>query len=475
MSAKKKHRSSNDYLQYLKGELSRQERHAFERGLEADPFEQEAMEGLESLSSVQAEQDLLSLHNRLRKRLYRRRRVAFYSVAATVASLLIVGTVFLKVHDFNPRSQESQAYPEELFETPALEEAEIQQAEAVPPKNMEESMVTDEGPDKGRIESQEKAINETKPDLEPVVEAAAEPVVEAPAELVAEPVAEPMAVEAFDFVMDEESVDEEITYMEAEQVDREGEVQAAGRRENRSSKKAQRQALEAPAQETPKMAPVQKEIEQMLTGKVTGIVISAEDQDPITGAVVMNRDIKSGVFTDLDGHFGIQVEEDSRSTLVASFVGMETQEYQVSDGAHVELVMQPDAATLDEVLVVAYVSGSEDLPTGSSFDIYQAEEEKGIEYSVPEPSIGFKSYKRYMEENIRHPQEDLSSKKSLVVLKFTVTSAGEIKDVVALRSPGISFTEEATRLLMDGPAWNPASNEEGTKDESVRMRIVFKK
>ena len=46
MSGKNKHRSANDYLQYLKGELSSQDRHTFEKGLEADPFEQEAMEVL---------------------------------------------------------------------------------------------------------------------------------------------------------------------------------------------------------------------------------------------------------------------------------------------------------------------------------------------------------------------------------------------------------------------------------------------
>jgi hypothetical protein len=123
MSGKNKHRSANDYLQYLKGELSNQERHAFEKGLEADPFEQEAMEGLESLETGQTEQDILYLHNRLRKRLSRRRRVAFYSVAATVASLLIVGTVFLKIHDFNPSSDEKQVYPEESFDSGTPSEA----------------------------------------------------------------------------------------------------------------------------------------------------------------------------------------------------------------------------------------------------------------------------------------------------------------------------------------------------------------
>ena len=45
MAAKRKHRSTNEYLKYLRGELSPEERYSFERDLEADAFEREAMEG----------------------------------------------------------------------------------------------------------------------------------------------------------------------------------------------------------------------------------------------------------------------------------------------------------------------------------------------------------------------------------------------------------------------------------------------
>jgi TonB family protein len=226
-------------------------------------------------------------------------------------------------------------------------------------------------------------------------------------------------------------------------------------------------------QEAPEILAQQQGVEQLLTGRVTGIVISAEDQGPIPGAVIVNRDVKSGVYTDLEGRFGLPVQENTNTTLVASYIGMRTQEYEVENGAHVELVMQPDAATLDEVVVVGYVAEKEVQPTGSVFELYQVEEE-GVEYKVPEPSIGFKSYRTYMEENIRYPEE-VGTQKKVVVLKFTVTKTGTLANVTALRSPGDVYTEEATRLLLEGPAWNPASNEQGPRDESVRIRFVFKK
>ncbi len=160
MSGKNKHRSANDYLQYLKGEISSQDRHAFEKGLEADPFEQEAMEGLESLETGQTEQDILYLHMRLRKRLSRRRRVAFYSVAATVASLLIVGTVFLKIHDFNPSSDEKQVYPEEAFVSGTPSEA-----QAIPPAQKEAEAEEPESPAQVRTQEipQAATIKESEP------------------------------------------------------------------------------------------------------------------------------------------------------------------------------------------------------------------------------------------------------------------------------------------------------------------------
>ena len=451
MSHKKEHRSANEYLQYLKGELSNRERHAFEKGLEADPFEQEAMEGLEPLDSEQAEQDMLYLHNRLRRRLSRRRRVAFYSVAATVASLLIVGTVFLKIHDFNPGSEEKQVYQEESFDTSTPQEA-----QPLPPAQKETDISEPISP------TPERTV--PMPQAAPMKEG--EPAKDAPKgrskgdpeiKVVDVQDEEPDETEVYDFAMAEEP----ITHMEAEPMVRAGENKAAPSTQKFGKrKKSLVQPTAQSPQEISNVVANDRELEQMLTGKVTGIVISAEDQGPIPGAIVENRALNSGVFTDLDGQFDIPVQEDTPTTLVASFIGMETQEYQVSDGAHVELVMLPDATTLDEVVVVGYLA---------------QDEEKGMDYRVPEPAIGYKNYKQYVEQNIEFPQENKDLQRAIVVLKFKVTRTGEIKEVVALKSPGEAFTREAARLLMEGPSWNPASTDTGTKDESVRMRIVFKK
>ncbi len=153
MSGRKKYRTANEYLQYLKGDLSNQEQHTFERELEADPFEKEALEGLEMLTPDQAEEDILSLHSRIRKRLAKKRRIVWYSAAASIASLLIIGTVFLQVYDFNPEATEKSLNEEAFSPAPS------RSSEGSVP----EEIATDEIPEKPEIvEKVEPGIPEHK-------------------------------------------------------------------------------------------------------------------------------------------------------------------------------------------------------------------------------------------------------------------------------------------------------------------------
>ena len=115
MCAKKRHSKGSDFLHYLKDELSMQERHELERSLEADPFEREAMEGWESIGPEKAEEDLYSLHASLNRRLSRKRRRTWYSIAATAASILLMGTIFLNIYDLNPDRRDTEVLSEETF------------------------------------------------------------------------------------------------------------------------------------------------------------------------------------------------------------------------------------------------------------------------------------------------------------------------------------------------------------------------
>ena len=86
---------------------------------------------------------------------------------------------------------------------------------------------------------------------------------------------------------------------------------------------------------------------------VTGKVTSGEDGLPIPGASVIVKGTTIGTATDLDGNFSLNVPQDN-NLLVISFVGSVTQEVNVGNRSQVNVVLQPDTRSLEEVIVTGY-------------------------------------------------------------------------------------------------------------------------
>ena len=99
------------------------------------------------------------------------------------------------------------------------------------------------------------------------------------------------------------------------------------------------------------------------TTKVTGTVISAEDNEPIIGASIVVKGTTIGTVTDFNGAFSLDVPS-SAKTLVVSYVGMKTQEIEVK--SNLRILMQTDNQSLDEVVVVAYGTAKKESFTGSA-------------------------------------------------------------------------------------------------------------
>ena len=88
--------------------------------------------------------------------------------------------------------------------------------------------------------------------------------------------------------------------------------------------------------------------------QITGTVTSSEDGRTLPGTTVLLKGTNKGTVTDLDGNFSITVPEGA--TLVFSFVGMSTQEVPVGTSNVIDVVLEPDYARLDEVVVIGYGS-----------------------------------------------------------------------------------------------------------------------
>ena len=85
---------------------------------------------------------------------------------------------------------------------------------------------------------------------------------------------------------------------------------------------------------------------------ITGSVTDADGQ-PLPGASVLERGTSNGTQTDFDGNFTLEVT-DENAVLVVSYIGFTTQEVPVLGKSQVNIVLQVNAAGLDEVVVVGY-------------------------------------------------------------------------------------------------------------------------
>ena len=84
--------------------------------------------------------------------------------------------------------------------------------------------------------------------------------------------------------------------------------------------------------------------------KVTGTVVDANGE-PIIGASVQVKGTKTGAVTDLDGHFTINNVKDGQD-LTISYVGFTTQTVTLKGSAPVNVTLQEDNQTLNDVVVI---------------------------------------------------------------------------------------------------------------------------
>lgn len=99
---------------------------------------------------------------------------------------------------------------------------------------------------------------------------------------------------------------------------------------------------------------------------MSGIVRDASGE-PVIGASVVEKGTSNGIITDLDGKFTLKVK--SGAVLEISFIGYKTQTIEAVPGKTLQITLQEDAETLEEVVVVGYGSMRKKDLTGSVVQI----------------------------------------------------------------------------------------------------------
>lgn len=106
--------------------------------------------------------------------------------------------------------------------------------------------------------------------------------------------------------------------------------------------------------------------DQSQSVRITGKITSADTNEPLPGVNVIIKGSTSGTITDFDGNYQIDVPENA--VLVYSFIGYQKQEIIVGNQRVVNIAMEPDVTSLNEVIVVGASVRQKDL-TGATVNV----------------------------------------------------------------------------------------------------------
>jgi TonB-linked SusC/RagA family outer membrane protein len=84
---------------------------------------------------------------------------------------------------------------------------------------------------------------------------------------------------------------------------------------------------------------------------VSGKIVSGEDQSPLPGVNILVKGIGQGTVSDARGNYTVTASE--QDILIFSFVGFHSQEVALNGRASIDVVLQPDAEQLTEIVVTA--------------------------------------------------------------------------------------------------------------------------
>lgn len=117
------------------------------------------------------------------------------------------------------------------------------------------------------------------------------------------------------------------------------------------------------------------------------------------GVSILQEGSTNGVVTDVDGNYSLEIKGTARATLLFSYIGMQSQKHEVSaKTGTLNVRLAPDAALIDEVVVVAYGVRKKGTIAGS---VSTVKSEKGkctgsrVRPGIAGTDAGFVSYLQF--------------------------------------------------------------------------------
>jgi len=120
-----------------------------------------------------------------------------------------------------------------------------------------------------------------------------------------------------------------------------------------------------------------------------------------------------------------------------------------------------DVTQLSEVVTVGY-------------GVQSAGESSPPTVDMTHPESGNRSFKQYLERNIRYPEQARINKvEGRVTVQFTVETDGSLTNFIVLRGIGSGCDEELIRLIKEGPKWIPTKKDNVPVQDKAKVRLKF--
>ncbi|WP_343329621.1 TonB-dependent receptor [Polaribacter staleyi] len=173
------------------------------------------------------------------------------------------------------------------------------------------------------------------------------------------------------------------------------------------------------------------------------------DGFPLLGASIVIKGTKKGVSADFDGNYNIKVKEGQ--TLVFSYLGYSTKEIKVGNNKVINVILELDAATLDEIVVVGYGSQKKKEVTGAVVQVKSEDLER-----TTTPDIGTALQGQIAGVNIAASSGAPGESSNILIRGFSSLMDGQngplfVVDGIPFDSdPGLSISEiESVDVLKD--------------------------
>lgn len=453
-----------DFINYFSNNLLNTDKHAFEKNMMQDAFEEEAFDGLSKLNDDDLEKDIAELKSGIRKKTNKTRRIfpVWFKYAASVIIIIGVGISLFEINNRvwqnsllkDQISQEMEKADSILIEA----EKKIQEIKEKSVKDSTENKVEEFMADNKKIKKKEKADVE-KVDIEIETKIVLDEIIEENAELIELDKKKVMLAftEEEDFVVEE--FESEQTPVEEYAAKEEIFISEDSGYENIMSHDPRNVSKSARKKDSKRLAKGVVVVDSK-TKTIKGRVVSAEDDMSIPGvSIVVKNNPGIGTSTNIEGEFELSLPDDEElRTLIAQFVGMEMQEISILGDTNILVYMEADVMEMDEVVVTAYGTSSE-------------RSEVSYVNAKPPQSLSMRKYKEEILKNLNYSKLSNFRGKYKIKISIEIAASGRIVNIIVNNSPDDVFDIEIEKVIERMGRWIPASENGQYVSSSVRFNL----